>query len=275
VASAIGARRWVAVVDGSRTLAPRDWAAVGDSGRLWVVRPPDPDRGAWCADILLRSGAFSLVVLDGTPPLTRPVASRLTRLAQEHDVALVVAGEEGGVMGSAVRIRTTRSQVSGRTQDSGIEGQQLKERHPQAPGPRPQTPIALHRSLSASCFPFPAPQSRITLLVEKGGSHHPVEVCCAIPMARRLCAHPEVPDRRGVAKRNRQGQRVASPHRRTGTADKGQRAAETADHGEHETERHGSGHRPEEHPSFVGGTLPNKRRCAEPVITRDEFLLAR
>ena len=34
-----------------------------------MIRPRDPARAAWCADVLLRSGAFALVVLDGAPPL--------------------------------------------------------------------------------------------------------------------------------------------------------------------------------------------------------------
>ena len=107
VTSAVAARRWVAVIDGSRTLAPREWAEAGTSGRLWVIRPHGADRSAWCADILLRSGAFSLVVLDGAPPVSRQVAVRLTRLAKEHDVALVVVGDTP-VIGSAVRLRIRR-----------------------------------------------------------------------------------------------------------------------------------------------------------------------
>jgi RecA/RadA recombinase len=92
VMTAVAARRWVAVIDGSRTLAPREWAEAGDSGRLWVIRPSGADRSAWCADILLRSSAFSLVVLDSAPSLSRQVVIRLTRLAKEHDVALVIVG---------------------------------------------------------------------------------------------------------------------------------------------------------------------------------------
>ena len=63
VATALTAGWWVAYVDAARTLAPRDWAALGAHEGLWVVRPPDATRGAWCADVLLRSGAFGLVVL--------------------------------------------------------------------------------------------------------------------------------------------------------------------------------------------------------------------
>src|SRR5688572_14855172 len=229
VATAVAARRWVAIIDGSRTLAPREWAEAGDSGRLWVIRPPTADRGAWCADILLRSSAFSLVVLDSAPALPRPVAIRLTRLAKEHDVALVVVGDHP-VIGSAVRLR-------------------VKRRKPEGMGQR----IATHT-------PCPMPHALITILIDKGGSQHAVEVSCVIEMARRLRAHSEVPDRRGVATRNRRGEKVASPHRR-------ESGARTAPHeGERESER-------ENEQPPVGTTLPRKRRFAEAYARHDGFLL--
>ena len=112
VEGAVAAGLQVAYVDAARTLAPRDWAHLARGGRdeagLWVVRPADPARGALCADVLLRSGAFGLVVLDGAPPLPRGVAVRLTRLARESDAALVVVGEGQGrsaaLVGGAVRL---------------------------------------------------------------------------------------------------------------------------------------------------------------------------
>jgi hypothetical protein len=227
VTTAVAARRWVAIVDGSRTLAPREWAEAGDSGRLWVIRPPAADRGAWCADILLRSSAFSLVVLDSAPALPRPVAIRLTRLAREHDVALVVVGDHP-VIGSAVRMRVQR-------------------RKPQAPSPRPQALGAESRVTNH--------ESRITIFIDKGGSQHAVEVSCVIEMARRLRAHSEVPDRRGVATRNRRGEKVASPHRR-------ESGARTPQVSERENEQ-----------PPVGTTLPRKRRFAEAWARHDGFLL--
>jgi hypothetical protein len=232
VTAAVAARRWVAVIDGSRTLAPREWAEAGDSGRLWVIRPPGADRSAWCADILLRSGAFSLVVLDSAPALPRPVAVRLTRLAKEHDVALVVVGDQS-VIGSAVRL-------------------QVKRRRPEIRGQRitPHAPCPMPRALSS--------ESRITIVIEKGGSQHAVEVPCAFELARRLRAHSEVPDRRGVATRNRRGEKVDSPHRR----ESGARAA-TPD-----PKRNGE-------PERIGAplTLPRKRRFAEAYARQDGFLL--
>jgi hypothetical protein len=230
VMTAVAARRWVAIIDGSRTLAPREWAEAGDSGRLWVIRPAAADRSAWCADILLRSGAFSLVVLDSAPALPRPVAIRLTRLAKEHDVALVVVGDHP-VIGSAVRMRVKRAK-------SEVRSQKIMS---QAPGPRPQ-------ALSH--------ESQITISIDKGGQQHAVEVFCAIEMARRLRAHPEVPDRRGVATRNRRGEKVASPHRReSGTGNVTQNV-------EREAEQLRS-----------DATLPRKRRFAEAYARHDGFLL--
>ena len=66
VSAALGRGQGVACIDASRTLDPAGWASL-DCDFLRVVRPRDPARGAWCADVLLRSGAFTLVVLDSAP----------------------------------------------------------------------------------------------------------------------------------------------------------------------------------------------------------------
>jgi energy-coupling factor transporter ATP-binding protein EcfA2 len=163
---------WVAYVDAARTLAPRDWAAAaraeparahgggGGSPALWMVRPPRGEphsrpRAAWCAELLLRSGAFALVVLDGAPPLTSAVAVRLARLARDGGSAFVVAADDdaaAAALGGALRLRVARSKRV----------------------------------------------DRIT--VEKGGRRTTVEVEHERTLAHRVCAHPEVPDRRGVAR---------------------------------------------------------------------------
>ena len=226
VQTAVEARRWVAVIDGSRTLAPREWAEAGDSGRLWMILPHGTDKSAWCADILLRSGAFSLVVLDSAPSLSREVAIRLTRLAREHDAALVIVGDTP-VIGSAVRLR-------------------VKRQARMVPRPRPRTPGP----------DSTVRQSHLSILIEKGGVHHAVEVPCAVEMAHRLRSHSEVPDRRGVATRNRRGEKVASPHRR----ESGTRAS-TQDNG------------PDIEQQRSGATLPRKRRFGEAHIRQDGFLL--
>jgi recombination protein RecA len=151
--------RWVAYIDAARTLAPRDWAHIGNArAPLWMIRPAASVRAPWCADLLLRSGAFALVVLDGAPPLPRALAVRLTRLAHDAGAAFVVTGEHGGdATGASVRLRLAAS-----------DG---------APSER-----------------------RTTITLEKGGKRRTIEVSYDRAVARRLCTHSEVPDRRGVAR---------------------------------------------------------------------------
>jgi len=176
----------VAWVDATRTLDPRDAASM-ESEALWVVRPPDPTRGPWCTDLLLRSGAFALVVLDGAPVLPRNVAVRLAQLARESDAALLLLGEgtRASEIGGALRLR-----------------------------------LALQ---GASGFPTARAAARaIIATLEKGGpyQHVPLELghdLTTTDLAHRLCTHPAIPDRRGVAgaKRPRigtvRGRRAAQP----------------------------------------------------------------
>ncbi|MHB1225629.1 MAG: P-loop NTPase family protein [Gemmatimonadaceae bacterium] len=210
---------WVAWVDAGRTLAPQDWATAGPamargsggpagmddgcgggrgSAPLWVVRPPSAARAAWCADVLLRSGAFALVVLDGAPVLSHATAVRLTRLARDADAALVVLGgerdgERGGTrLGGAVRLRVERRQVRQHPEaPAGVRALRIRDHSP-APPPSRST-------VRFTGDPRPPGASRMHVTIEKGGSRQSVEVSCDVGVARRLCAHPEVPDRRGVA----------------------------------------------------------------------------
>ena len=161
VAAAATGGRWVAYIDAARTLAPRDWAHVGsERAPLWIIRPTTSARATWCADLLLRSGAFALVVMDGAPPLARVLAVRLTRLARDVGAAFVVTGEHGGdATGSSVRIRLAARDPARAAND----------------------------------------ERWTTITLEKGGKRRTLEVSYGRAVARRLCAHPEVPDRRGVA----------------------------------------------------------------------------
>jgi recombination protein RecA len=198
VESTVAAHGWVAYVDAQRTLDARDWVHLGDAEGVWIIRPRDAGRAAWCADVLLRSGAFALVVLDGAPVLTKSAAVRLTRLARESNAAFVVLGERTGgasQLGGAVRLVVERTTPG-------------KRRHPP---PTPDFPL-----LSEEWGVGGATRA-IAVRVEKGGTLRTVEVRCAIGVARRLCTHPEVPDRRGVARgpaggnRRAHARRAASP----------------------------------------------------------------
>ena len=246
VEATIARAGWVACIDAARTLAPRDWAHLGAAEGFWMIRPRDPARAAWCADVLLRCSAFTLVVIDSAPRLTRAIAVRLTRLARESNAALVVVSEEdtgvggggGGssMLGGAVRLRLRRGRGAW---DVGH-------------GERP-------RKLQALRSPPHAPNTRtLKIVVEKGGggSHRTVEVSCAIGVARRLCAHSQVPDRRGVARRapgGPGGERRAAP------------AAFRGGDGTTEGRHVGDGGRPEPNERHEGSrVLARKRRCAEP-----------
>ena len=102
----------VALVDAGRTLHPPDWQGLdAGEGLFWVVRPPSEGEAAWCADLLLRSGAFGAVALllaeeEGgsrpAGPLSRAAAVRLQRLAEEAGAVLVVAG---GMPVASLRLR--------------------------------------------------------------------------------------------------------------------------------------------------------------------------
>ena len=177
VQAALTRGEWVAYIDASRTLAPRDWADLATRG-LWVVRPREPAKAAWCADVLLRSSGFSLVVLDSAPPISRAIAVRLMGLARESDAAFVTVSAcdaSATHLGGAVRLRVSRRRQRLRiTVEKGAEVRGIAGRHQQV-----------------------------------------VEVSCAHGVARRLCSHPEVPDRRGAARassgKGGRGRRAATP----------------------------------------------------------------
>ena len=181
VAASVKSGRWVGYVDAGRTLAPVDWVGLD---ALWVIRPKEARRGAWCADILLRSGAFALVVLDGAPPLSRGAAVRLTRLAQSAGATLVVTSddERSATLGSALRLRVVRAPA--RAGRGGSGGGRRRSDDGELAGQGVGT-------------------TQVAITVEKGGTRRTVEVVYGARVARRLCTHSEVPDRRGVARERR------------------------------------------------------------------------
>ena len=178
---------WVAWIDARRTLAAAPWAGLGE--RLVMVRPRDGKRSAWCADLLLRSGVFALVVIDGAPALSRVHGVRLAQLARERDAACVVLQHEArpSRVSGAVRLRL-----------EPLSAQPLPIRRQRTDTPRARQnamPGATHNVTRG-----------FSVIVEKGGPHRSVrsiEVSSGIVMARRVCTDSEIPDRRGVARGSR------------------------------------------------------------------------
>ena len=195
---------WVVYIDAQRTLDARDWVHLGDAEGVWMIRPHDMTRAAWCADVLLRSGAFALVVLDGAPSLTKSNAVRLTRLARDGNCALMVLGDQAGAatqLGGAVRLVVERP-TPGSRRPSRHDGERR--------GGGGNTTSGANGTRGTGDGTI----RTIAVRVEKGGTLRTVEVNCAVAVARRLCTHPEVPDRRGVARGPAGGRR----HARSGRA---------------------------------------------------------
>ena len=100
---------WITLVESS--FFPPDAAAGGvDLGALVVIRAPDLPAAGRCADKLLRSGGFGLIVIDAAGPaaLPTPLLARLASLARAHCSALVCLTHnppERSPLGSLVALR--------------------------------------------------------------------------------------------------------------------------------------------------------------------------
>lgn len=176
----------VALVDAGHSLAAADWVAAARAGSLTVVRPPAPEDGLFCAELLLGAGAFGLVVLDGVglPPRFAP---RLAHRVREAGCAFLVV---------LPREESRGQQVS--WQDQGPrEGSGAPLRIALAPWPAAPRAAARRPGLPLVALP------RIVASLVKGGAPGRLELCCAVPTSDRLCAHPLVPDRRGGARHGR------------------------------------------------------------------------
>jgi hypothetical protein len=179
----------VAFVDAARTLAPRAAAHLAALGRFWVIRPRGTESAWWCADVLLRTGAFGLVVVDQAPAPARPVAVRLQRLARDKDAALVVRDAPTGATSqnlcAAVRLCVCAA-------SSGFI--------PAVPG-------------AGAAWPGPR---TVRVTIEKGGAPRAAEVSVGLALPHRLRPHWAVRDRRaGTSGRSLSGRgqrdRVATP----------------------------------------------------------------
>lgn len=96
----------VALIDASGGLYAPHWQAlVPGEGEFWIVRPNSAPEATWCADLLLRSGAFGAVALrveeavgitsraGTTEALGRAASVRLQRLAEEAATVFVTVGQ--------------------------------------------------------------------------------------------------------------------------------------------------------------------------------------
>ncbi len=223
---------------------PPDAAACGvDLDALAVVRVPDPAAVARCADRLLRSGAFGLVILDLcvtreslAADIPTALQARLAGLAREHDTALVCLTSkhrEAPSMGSLVQVRVEASRRHLREIPIPMRGQR-EAAHDPARGHRSRHgngPLGTHDDPSGTdaaaptfgaaafapgaaapmpCAAAPTPAAA-ALAPCRGGSPDPPAVPQGEPHARRRggpsAAHiPGLPD--GSTSRQRTDQEV-------------------------------------------------------------------
>ena len=182
----------VALVDAARSLAPQAAAHLAALGQFWVIRPRGTESAWWCADVLLRTGAFGLVVVEQPAAPARHVALRLQRLARDKHAALVVreAPAHGGTDARGTHHASVRLCL--RASDSGFV--------PAIPG-------------SGAAWPGPR-TVRVSIL--KGGAPRAAEVAVGLALPHRLRPHWAVRDRRagssspGLAGRGQRA-RVATP----------------------------------------------------------------
>jgi hypothetical protein len=185
----------VALVDAARSLAPQAAAHLAQLGQFWVIRPRGTESAWWCVDVLLRTGAFGLVIVDQAAAPARTVALRLQRLARDKYAALVVRRSDGPAAGR-----------EGFRSDSIHPAIRLSV-CPSADGFVPAVP--------GTGAAWPGPRTvRVTIL--KGGAPRAAEVAVGIALPHRLRPHWAVRDRRagsssaGLAGRGQRA-RVATP----------------------------------------------------------------
>jgi RecA/RadA recombinase len=178
-ATTLAADEGVAIVDAERSLAPQAAAHLAALGPFWVIRPRTDENAWWCADVLLRTGAFGLVIVDRSPAPPRRIAVRLQRLAHDKDTALVIREaamrertETTANYGASVRLSVCAS-------DSGFIP-----------------------ALQGWGGVWPAPRTlRVTTL--KGGAPRAAEVVVGSPLPDRLRPHWAVRDRRAPQRTDR------------------------------------------------------------------------
>jgi hypothetical protein len=152
---------WVAYVDAARTLAPRDWAMAAPG----AARAPGP--ALWMV----------------RPERAARGAWCTERLLRSGAFALVVL-DGAPPLTSAVAVRLARL-----ARDAGVALVVAAEDDAAAAALGGALRLRVARKAR-----------RVAITIEKGGRRRTVEVGHERAVAHRVCAHPEVLDRRGVAR---------------------------------------------------------------------------
>jgi hypothetical protein len=166
----------VAYVDAARSLAPQAAAHLAAHGGFWVIRPRGTESAWWCADVLLRTGAFGLVVVDQGPAPPRAVAVRLQRLARDKDAVVVLRAADRS-SGASVPLCPRALPHAALTLTV-----------------RPD-PTGFLAAAPGSGAAWPGPRT-VRVHIEKGGAPRAAVVTVGLALPHRLRPHWAVRDRR-------------------------------------------------------------------------------
>lgn len=105
----------VAWIDSYQTLDAKGFSSI-ESERFWMVRPVKEMDAPFCAETLIRSSCFGMVILELTPRQPARRVRRLQQLAKTHDVILLWVHEctdtqLGGVVAHRIRVVGTHQKV--------------------------------------------------------------------------------------------------------------------------------------------------------------------
>ncbi|MEE2757336.1 MAG: hypothetical protein VYA30_11770 [Myxococcota bacterium] len=78
----------IAWIDTESTLCASDWNSQ-HRGRFWLIRPPKQRDVPFCAELIMRTNSFSLLVIDGLNSLPMNRTQRIKRIARQTNTTTV------------------------------------------------------------------------------------------------------------------------------------------------------------------------------------------
>jgi recombination protein RecA len=160
VARVTGRRQLCAYIDGRGELYPPSAAALGvDLERLLVVRPPPRDV-ARAAEIVARSGAFPLVVIDlpDDQRIEDGTAGRLRAASAAGPTLVALATRPGGLSAAVVKLEVAAHVVTLRKGGQAPPGSQVRlarDFHDETPPPFEEKLVL--RATTSPAWSRPAP----------------------------------------------------------------------------------------------------------------------
>ncbi|MER2564857.1 MAG: hypothetical protein ABTQ32_29305, partial [Myxococcaceae bacterium] len=169
VASACREKRLAAWVDGPQELYPPAAVPMGvELQRLLIVRPPAPGQLVWAAVQLLRSGAFTCVVLDVTHTgvqLTMLDTKKLLDAARAGgSLLLVLTANAAPAQGLVRLVMASRTSPVAAQQQARPHLRVVTAEIPEAPQREPELHVEIARAQGVTGRRLVLPRSRLARL---------------------------------------------------------------------------------------------------------------